>query len=89
MKHKIKSTDGCKVQELFVKCMEAWLANPETLIIPDISTVPVNQHKLLWQALLEQDHIGWTLGVRGYLNRHWGAAVAASSRFESESKSKL
>jgi len=43
MKRKIKSKDGCKVQELFVKCVEAWLANPETPIIPDISTVPIKK----------------------------------------------
>jgi len=33
-----KVQDGCEAQELFIKCMEAsWLANPETLILPDAS----------------------------------------------------
>jgi len=89
MKRKIKSTDGCKVQELFVKCVEAWLANLETQILPDISTVPINQQELLQKALSEQDRIGWTLGVRGYISRHWAEAVAVNSRYEHESTSKL
>jgi len=70
MKQKFKLTAGCKVQELFLKCVEAWLANPETPMIPDISTVPINQGELLQQALAEQDKIGLKLGVGGYLSRH-------------------
>jgi len=89
MKRKIQSTDGCKVQEIFVKCVEAWLANSETQILPDISTVPIQQQELLRIALSEQDCIGWTLGVRGYISRHWAEAVAAHSRYENKSKSKL
>jgi len=89
MKQKIKSTEGCKVQELLIKCVETLLTNPETQITPDISTVPICQCELLCQALKEQDHIGWTLGIRGYLSRHWGTAVAAHSSFDNESASKL
>jgi len=40
-----------------------WLANLETPIIPDISTVPITPRELLQQALQDQDGIGWTLGV--------------------------
>jgi len=69
--------------------VEARLANPETPIIPDISTVPINQQELLQQALAEQDKIGWKLGVRGYLSRHWGEAVTAHSQFEMEKQSKI
>jgi len=32
----------------------------------------------------DQDCIGWTMGVRGYLSRHWGEAVAAHSHFQNE-----
>jgi len=73
MKCKMKSTNGCKVQELFVKCVEAWLANPETPIIPDISTVPIKQPTrapMTSSGGPGQDCIGWTLGVRGYLSKH-------------------
>ena len=68
IKRKMMSTLGCKVQRLFVKCFEAWLENPDTQIIPDVSIIPEAQCKLLLIAIAEQDRIGWTLGLCGYLS---------------------
>ena len=80
MKRKMLTVHGCKVQELFVKCFEAWLANPETPITPDISTVPLEQRHLLAIAIEEQQSIGWDMMIRGYLSRHWAKAVGANPR---------
>ena len=77
---------NCQVQQLFVKCIKQWLAHPETPITPDISHIPDKQCALFEMALEEQELIGWNLGMRGYLSRHWAMAVSANPKITKSDK---
>jgi hypothetical protein len=78
---KMITNHECKVQQLFVECFCTWLANPDTQLTPDISHVPSEQRKWVESALREQASLGWSLGSRGYLSKHWAKAVAAHHKF--------
>ena len=78
---KMITNHECKVQQLFVECFRTWLANPDTQLTPDISHVPSEQRKWVELALREQASLGWSLGSRGYLSKHWAKAVAAHHKF--------
>jgi len=86
MKRKMLTIPSCRVQQLFIKCVEQWLAHPETPILPDISHIPDEQHDLVEKAIEEQELIGWHLGMRGYLSRHWSMAVSANPRINKSDK---
>ena len=86
MKRKMLTVSNCRVQQLFVKCIEQWLAHPETPITLDISHIPDKQHALVETALEEQELIGWNLGMRGYLSRHWAMAVSAKPKITKSDK---
>jgi hypothetical protein len=59
-------------------CFRTWLANPDSSFTPDISNVPTEQRELVATALHEQSLIGWDLGARGYISKHWVKAIAAN-----------
>ena len=86
MKRKMLTISNCRVQQLFVKCIKQWLAHPETPITPDISHIPDKQRALVETALEEQELIGWNLGMRGYLSRHWAMAVSANPKITKSDK---
>jgi hypothetical protein len=65
-------------------CFCTWLANPDSIFTPDISHVPREQHAMVAQALREQSIIGWDLGVRGYISKHWVKAIAANANLSAD-----
>jgi hypothetical protein len=81
MTSKMTPNPRCPVQQVFVKCFRSWLENSETPT-PDVSSVHAEQRDLLNKALQEQEAIGWDLGIRGYLSRHWVLAVAANPNIQ-------
>ena len=78
---KMTPNPRCPVQQVFVACFRSWLENPETPS-PDVSKVHEEQRDFLEKALREQDAIGWDLGLRGYLSKHWVLAVAANPNIQ-------
>lgn len=58
------------VQWVFASCIKSWLKSQETPML-DVSRIPDSQSELLNKAIKEQAAIGWHLGMRGYLSRHW------------------
>jgi hypothetical protein len=48
-----------------------WIQHPDTPYTPDTSGFPTKFTALIEQALAEQNLIGWSQGVRGYLSHAW------------------
>jgi len=82
MTRKMIPNSNCEVQRIFAQCVKDWLTNPETSPEPDVSQVPDEQRDHLERALAEQTAIGWHLGIRGYLSRHWAIATSANPKFK-------
>ncbi len=60
---KIWQNNICPTQAVFTKFIRSWLESLETIIL-DVSSVHVSQRELTWNAIADQEQIGWHMAMK-------------------------
>ena len=56
--------------------IQSWLTDPSTPYTPPLNDFPRHHHQNLFEALAEQDQIGWHNAFLGFLSKKWQSSAA-------------